>query len=106
MPTYSEEDLQRIAVALGVEVGAVERHSGKLESAARWYGLDRGELDSPRRPSISGKPSARRTKLKKIAASARALRDQITSQSARIDRIAASRNRLLRALDIEGSSDG
>jgi hypothetical protein len=42
MATYSTENHERIAVAIGQDVRDVAEHKRLFEWAADWYGLDRG----------------------------------------------------------------
>jgi len=37
MPTYSKEDFERIAAAIGKDVADVIRHEKSFEAAATWY---------------------------------------------------------------------
>ena len=41
MPTYSREDFERMAVAIGKDVADVKRHEKAFEAAAMWYRLSR-----------------------------------------------------------------
>jgi hypothetical protein len=46
VPTYSNDDFERIATALGVSPHAVVSHRNEFEAAAVWY---RADCSSPRR---------------------------------------------------------
>jgi hypothetical protein len=73
MATYSREDFERIAAAIGRDVGDVVKHKQLFEWAADWYGLDCGlPRDAPPRPRPTP-PSKMREKLQRIAKSARRL---------------------------------
>ena len=73
MATYSREDLERIAAAIGRDVGDVVKHKQLFEGAAGWYQLDCGlPRDAPPRPSRTP-PSKMHEKLLRIAKSARRL---------------------------------
>ena len=41
MPTYSNDDFERLAVAIGKDVADVKRHEKAFEAAAMWYRLSR-----------------------------------------------------------------
>jgi hypothetical protein len=50
METYSSEDYERIATAIGWDVGDLVEHKRLFECAADWYGLDCGlPRDTPPR---------------------------------------------------------
>lgn len=73
MATYSNKDYERIATAIGKEVGDVVEHKHLFEWAADWYGLDCGlPRDAPPRPRRTP-PSKMHEKLLRIAKSARRL---------------------------------
>ena len=73
MATYSREDFERIAAAIGRDIGDVVKHKQLFEWAADWYGLDCGlPRDAPPRPRPTP-PSKMREKLQRIAKSARRL---------------------------------
>lgn len=73
MATYSTEDFERIAAAIGRDIRDVVQRKPLLEWAADWYGLDRGLPHGapPRRRRTP--PSKMREKLQRIAKSARRL---------------------------------
>ena len=70
MATYLSETCERIAAAIGRDIGDVVEHKQLFEGAAVWYGLDCGlpHGATPRLP-----PSKMREKLQRIAKSARRL---------------------------------
>jgi hypothetical protein len=70
MPTYSTEDFERIAAAIGKDVTEVIQHKRLLEGAARWYRLDCG-LPCPRARRTP--PSKSRIKLQQVSKAARRL---------------------------------
>jgi hypothetical protein len=73
MPTYSIEDHERIAAAIGRDVADVVEHKHLFAWAADWYGLDCGlPRDAPPRPRRTP-PSKMHEKLLRIAKSARRL---------------------------------
>ena len=73
METYSTEDHERIAAAIGQDVRDVVEHMRLFEYAADWYGLDRGlPRDAPPRPRRAP-PSKMREKLQRLAKNARRL---------------------------------
>jgi len=73
MATYSTEDHERIAAAIGQDVREVVEHKRLFEWAADWYGLDRGlPRDAPPRPRRTP-PSKMREKLQRLAKNARRL---------------------------------
>jgi len=69
MATYSQEDFERIASAIGKHVIDVFRHEKSLEAAAVWYRLDSRAPKPPTRVA----PSAMSSKMKQIAKDARKL---------------------------------
>jgi len=69
MATYSKEDFERIAVAIGKHVGDVMQHEKSFEAAALWY---RQDCRAPKAPSRVA-PSAMSDKMKQIAKDARKL---------------------------------
>ena len=73
METYSSEDYERIAAAIGRNVGDVVEYKQFFEWATDWYGLDCGlPRDAPPRPRRMP-PSKMRDKLQRLAKSARRL---------------------------------
>ncbi len=64
--TYTHDNFEQIAAAIGMEAEAVAKHAQLFEAAARWYRLDQA---SPDRAA----PSTLRRKLDQIAKSARRL---------------------------------
>ena len=66
MPTYSSEDFERIAAAIGVDPRGVARCLDEFEAAAAWY---RSDCRTPRRVP----PSTLERQAKQIAAAARRL---------------------------------
>lgn len=36
MPTYSDEDFERIVATIGVDAALVKRHAERFEEAAQW----------------------------------------------------------------------
>jgi hypothetical protein len=73
MATYSREDFERIADAIGRDIADVVEHKQLFEWAADWYGLDCGlPRSAPPRPRRTP-PSKMREKLQRIAKSARRL---------------------------------
>jgi hypothetical protein len=80
MPTYSSEDYERIATAIGKDVGDVVEYKQLFEWAADWYGLDRGlPRDVPASPRRTP-PSKMREKLLRIAKSASRLLNDLKIQ--------------------------
>jgi hypothetical protein len=76
MPTYSTEDYERIAAAVGQDVGDVVEHRLLFEWAADWYGLDCGLPRDVPPPPRRTPPSKMHEKLLRIAKSAsRLLKD-------------------------------
>jgi hypothetical protein len=73
MATYSSEDYERIAAAIGRNVGDVVEYKQFFEWATDWYGLDCGlPHDAPPRPRRMP-PSKMHDKLQRLAKSARRL---------------------------------
>jgi hypothetical protein len=70
MATYSSEDYERIAAAIGADIGDIVEHKQLFERAADWYRLDRGP---PHGTTTHLPPSKMREKLQRIAKSARRL---------------------------------
>src|SRR6266446_10466151 len=66
MATYEQSNFERIATAIGMEIGQIMKHENLFEAAARWYRLDK------KRPERTA-PSSLRRKLDQIAKSARRL---------------------------------
>jgi hypothetical protein len=66
MPTYSKEDFERIAAAIGKDVADVMRHDKSFEAAATWYRLYH---DAPQGVA----PSEMRKRMTQIANAARKL---------------------------------
>src|SRR5262249_2023916 len=66
MNTYKQENFDQIATALGIEVGQIAKHASQFEAAALWYRLD---TRRPRRIA----PSKVCEKLDRVATSARRL---------------------------------
>ena len=60
MATYTHDDFEQIAAAIGMEAEAVSKHAQLFEAAARWYRLD---SDPPDRTA----PSLLCRKLDRIA---------------------------------------
>lgn len=109
MPTYSESNFEGIAGAIRVDVAVLKHQAEPFEAAARWYRLDRGSFEEGRRPPAPEFPFARRKKMKKLAASARSLLNNIAAKPIRQERIEASWRRLLDALgvaDLDAAEDG
>ena len=73
MGTYSSEDYERIATAIGKDVGDVVGHQQLFEWAADGYELDCGLPPDVRRRPRRTPPSKMREKLQRIAKSARRL---------------------------------
>ena len=71
--TYSREDFEKIATAIGKDVGDVVKHKERFEWGADWYGLDRGLSREGRSRPRRTPPSKIREKLQRIAKSARRL---------------------------------
>ena len=72
MATYSTEDHERIAAAIGQDVRDVVEHKRLFEWAANWYGLDRGlPRDAPPRPRRT--PPSKMRENQRLAKSARRL---------------------------------
>jgi hypothetical protein len=69
MATYSKQDFERIAAAIGKDVADVVRHENYFEAAAVWYRLDCKVPKSPTRVA----PSAMSKKMKQIEKDARKL---------------------------------
>ncbi len=101
MPTYSESDFEQIAGAVGVEVAIVRAHQDRFEQAALWHRLDRGMFDKDGRHQKPGTPSARRKKMKAIAASARRILNHVAAKPVMQKRLEASWLRLLHDLGID-----
>jgi hypothetical protein len=66
--TYSEDDFERIAAAIGKDVADVRRHEEAFEAAAMWYRLNRNGSTVKRTP-----PSAIKKRMKQIANAAQKL---------------------------------
>jgi hypothetical protein len=66
MGTYTHENFERIAAAIGTEVEEIAKHAKLFEAAARWYRLDRNLPDR-------SAPSSLCRKLDQIAKKARRL---------------------------------
>jgi flagellar hook-length control protein FliK len=69
MATYSKEDFERIAVAVGKDVTDVMRCENRFEAAALWYRLNSRAPKAPTRIA----PSVMSKKMKQIAKDARKL---------------------------------
>jgi len=69
MATYSQEDFERIATAIGKDVIDVLRHENRFEAEALWYRLNRQAPKAPARIA----PSVMNKKMKQIANDARNL---------------------------------
>jgi len=69
MATYSKEDFEHIAAAIGKDVDDVMRHESCFEAAAVWYRLDSSAPKAPDRIA----PSAMSSKMKQISKDARKL---------------------------------
>jgi len=69
MATYSNEDFERIAAAIGKDVTYVMRHKNRFEAAACWY---RQDCRSPKAPDRIA-PSTMNTKMTQIANAGRKL---------------------------------
>ena len=66
MATYEQSNFERIATAIGADVGQIAKHENLFEAAARWYRLDE------KRPERTA-PSTLRRKLDTISKSAHRL---------------------------------
>jgi hypothetical protein len=64
--TYERSNFEKIATAIGVEVGQIVKHENLFAAAARWYRLDK---ERPERTA----PSSLRRKLDTVAKNARRL---------------------------------
>jgi hypothetical protein len=92
LASYSRDDFEQIAAAIGTALGVVLKYERLFEWAADWYALDRGlprEKPPPRRPATP--PSKMREKLQRIAKRARQLLDslEVKNQEAANDEAAS-----------------
>ena len=54
MATYTHENFERIAAAIGTEVEEIANHAKLVDAAARWYRLDRNRSNLPLQPVYAG----------------------------------------------------
>ncbi len=73
MATYSEEDIELIAAAVGQDLANVAAHRKLLEAAAHLFRLSRGLPQARSRSSRRRTPSQSKAKLRQISQSARRL---------------------------------
>jgi hypothetical protein len=78
LTTYSGDDFEQIAAAIGTELGVVLKYEMLFEWAADWYALDRGlPRDDPRPRRRPTPPSKMGERLRRIAKRARHLLDSL-----------------------------
>ncbi len=94
MPTYSREDFERIAAAIGESVANVERHEKHFEAAATWYWLSHNP-SKEKQPNLSpkSKQPGRKPKGKHVTPFV---------MHKRLTQIANAARKLLRHLEVSG----
>ena len=86
MATYSEEDVELIAAAIGQDPADVAARAKLIEAAAHWFRLSRGLPQAGSR-SPGRTPSQLKAKLRQISQSARRLLKHLGVRTAELGRV-------------------
>jgi hypothetical protein len=86
MTTYSEEDIELIAAAIGQDSADVAAHAKRFEAAAQWFRLSRGVPQAKSR-SPGRTPSQLKAKLHQISQSAHRLLKHLGVPTAELARV-------------------
>jgi len=92
LATYSKDDFERIAAAIGESVANVERHEKHFEAAAMWYRLSRS--------SSKGKRPSRNANDKQLGRKSKGKRITPFVMHKRLTQIANAARKLLRNLEV------